>query len=125
MFSLRGDVVLDPFLGIGTTLLAAATAGRNAVGMDLDPACYQVARRGLTTVVDLANAFNRARLQRHLEFVASRVQAGKVFKYTNRPYGFPVVTAQETALWLDELLGFEQLSEGHFELDYAGRPLQR
>lgn len=124
MFSLRGDVVLDPFVGIGTTLLAAATAGRNAIGVELDPACCQVARRGLTTVVDLANAFNRARLQRHLEFVDGRVQAGAPPKHTNRPYGFPVVTAQEAALWLDELQGIAQRSEERFELEYTGRPLQ-
>lgn len=124
MYSLRGDLVLDPFLGIGTTLLAAAAAGRNAVGVELDPACCQVARRGLATAVDLANTVNRARLQRHLEFVEGRVQAGKAFKHANRPYGFAVITAQETALWLDELLSIEQLSDGHFELEYAGRPLQ-
>ena len=123
MFSLRGDVVLDPFLGTGTTLVAAATAGRNAIGVDLDPACCQVARRALATVVNLANAFNRARLQRHLEFVAGRVQAGKLPKHTNRPHGFAVVTAQEAGLWLDEMLSIEQLSEGRFELEYAGRPL--
>lgn len=124
MFSLRGDVVLDPFLGIGTTLLAAATAGRNAIGVELDPACCQVARRGLDTVVDLANRVNRTRLQRHLEFVEGRIQAGKPLKHTNRPYGFVVITAQEAALWLDELLGIAQLSETCFELEYAGRPLQ-
>lgn len=123
MFSLRGDVVLDPFVGIGTTLMAAAATGRNAVGVDLDPACCQVARRGLDTVMDLANRVNRIRLQRHLEFVEGRIQAGKPLKHTNRPHGFPVVTAQETALWLDELLGIAQLDETRFELEYAGRPL--
>jgi len=36
MFSVYGDTVLDPFLGTGTTTLAAAVAGRNSVGYERD-----------------------------------------------------------------------------------------
>jgi DNA modification methylase len=31
MFSVKGDLVLDPFVGSGTTILAAMCAGRNSV----------------------------------------------------------------------------------------------
>ena len=33
MFSFVGDTVLDPFLGTGTTTLAAAQCGRNSIGV--------------------------------------------------------------------------------------------
>lgn len=36
MFSFVGDTVLDPFLGTGTTALAAARCGRNSVGYEID-----------------------------------------------------------------------------------------
>jgi DNA modification methylase len=35
--SARGDVVLDPFLGSGTTLIAAERVGRCCYGMEIDP----------------------------------------------------------------------------------------
>ncbi len=45
MFSFVGDTVLDPFLGTGTTSLAAALAGRNSVGMEVSPDYLDLARR--------------------------------------------------------------------------------
>lgn len=37
LFSHEGELVLDPFMGSGTTLLAARDANRNAVGFDIHP----------------------------------------------------------------------------------------
>jgi len=36
LFTHRGELVLDPFAGVGTTLLAARELGRNAVGFDIN-----------------------------------------------------------------------------------------
>ncbi len=36
MFSIKGDIILDPFLGTGTTTLASITSGRNSIGIEIN-----------------------------------------------------------------------------------------
>lgn len=43
MFSFVGDTVLDPFMGTGTTNIAAAMAGRNSIGIEVDRSYFQSA----------------------------------------------------------------------------------
>jgi DNA modification methylase len=43
--SRRGDIVLDPFLGSGTTVMAAERAGRRCCGLELDPLYVDVILR--------------------------------------------------------------------------------
>ncbi len=47
LFSHRGELVLDPFSGSGTTLVAARDAERNAVGFDIHPDYIALAQERL------------------------------------------------------------------------------
>lgn len=47
MYSFVHDVVLDPFLGTGTTMLAAMRCGRNSIGYEIDPKFLSVAKKRL------------------------------------------------------------------------------
>ena len=46
----RGDSVLDPFMGRGTTLVQAALMGRRALGNDINPLSVLLARPRLRTI---------------------------------------------------------------------------
>ena len=44
LYTFVGDLVLDPFLGSGSTVIAAQRTGRDGIGYDLDPDYVEIAR---------------------------------------------------------------------------------
>lgn len=121
MYSLKGDTVLDPFFGIGTTMLAAMAAGRNSVGYELskefEPAIVERTR----TIIQESNERIAGRLTAHERFVEERLAQGKAIKHINEHYFFPVITAQEKGLLLNEPLSLEQTGDQAFEVTYSGK----
>lgn len=45
LFTYRGDLILDPFLGSGSTAVAAVRTGRRSAGYDTDPHYIEIATR--------------------------------------------------------------------------------
>ena len=98
MFSVMEDCVLDPFIGIGTTMAAAMVSGRNCIGYELEPALWRSFRKGIPAVIDSGCRRLKDRLEKHLDFVRRKSAAGHMFKHRNKFYGFPVMSRQETEL---------------------------
>ncbi len=53
MFSYVGDTVLDPFMGSGTTILAAAMHGRKAIGLEVDKGYCKLAQQRIQNAPEL------------------------------------------------------------------------
>lgn len=51
LFSYREDIVLDPFVGVGTTSLCAAETGRKYIGIDISETYCTTARQRIHDVV--------------------------------------------------------------------------
>lgn len=98
MYSAKNDTVLDPFLGTGTTTLAAITSTRNSIGYELDAALLGVVEDRLAGFEDIANDYIGRRIAAHNEFVAGRDRG-----FVNGPHGFRCTSAQETGMRLDHL----------------------
>ena len=122
MYSAKGDIVLDPFLGTGTTTAAAIASGRNSMGYEIDPALENVIDRMKEVIVDSSNQIIRKRIAKHMEFVVHRLKTKGGFKYENKHYGFPVMTAQEKELMLNDPLDITQSERGKFEVEYSDKP---
>ena len=105
MFSIKGDVVLDPFAGTGTTLVAALASGRNSLGIEIDDTLTPVVQTFLEAAPRIAGEYNHRRLAQHQDWVRMRTAEHGPLKYANRHYGFPVMTAQEQDLLLDDITG--------------------
>ena len=44
-YTQKGDIVLDPFMGSGTTGVACVRTGRKFIGIEIDPTYYAIAQR--------------------------------------------------------------------------------
>jgi site-specific DNA-methyltransferase (adenine-specific) len=64
LFSYVGDLVLDPFLGSGTTLIAAYMLRRKAIGVEIDKKYCEVAKRRL---IEEANIYNKLLVEEEAE----------------------------------------------------------
>jgi site-specific DNA-methyltransferase (adenine-specific) len=56
LYTYRGDVVLDPFMGVGTTAVAAVRTGRHYLGYDTDATYVEAARTRVGAERDLVAA---------------------------------------------------------------------
>jgi len=122
MFSIKGDTVLDPFFGIGTTMYAAMATARNSIGYEIDPNLRQQIISQSSGIVSFLNKRIEERLEKHLAFVDDRFKTKGKFKYTNDHYLFPVMTRQETDLTINELLDVHQMGSDSFEVSYSDNP---
>jgi modification methylase len=118
MFSVKGDIVLDPFLGSGTTMLAAMCAGRNSQGYEVDQALQPVLLERIAAVPDMAQGLLDDRLAAHHLFIKERMASKGDLKYINRHYGFAVMTRQEQELGIDRVKTVQFLSGNSFIVDY-------
>jgi DNA modification methylase len=122
MYSAKGDTVLDPFLGTGTTTAAAMASGRNSIGYEIDPALENIIDRIKGVIVDSSTQLIRRRLAKHIKFVVDRLKTKSAFKYENAYYGFPVTTTQEKELIFNDPVNITQPEKGVFVVEYSDEP---
>jgi modification methylase len=125
MFSVKHDRVLDPFLGIGTSMVAAMAAARNFFGFDIDPSLKSIILSRLENIVEFSNRKIENRLQNHLHFVENRIKEKGPFKHVNQHYGFHVMTSQEKDLMLNSPQSLEKIGETIFKVIYSDNPQEK
>lgn len=98
MYSVKGDVVLDPFVGTGTTIIAAMLSERNSIGFDIDKEFQSIINDRIEQA-DLSelNQIVRDRIQAHQTFVSERSSdaSKSALKHYNTNLDIGVMTGQE------------------------------
>ena len=99
MYSQYGDTVLDPFFGLGTTMLAAMASGRNSIGFEIDDKLKSSIEDNLKSfsITDFNNVIKN-RFDKHAEFVKARFSEKGPLKHSNNNLGSDVMTSQEEEL---------------------------
>jgi DNA modification methylase len=123
MFSVKADTVLDPFLGTGTTMRAAMTAGRNSIGFEMEDSFRKTIFADRDDMVQFSNQIISDRIDRHMDFVRNRYKTKGEFKYINKHYNFPVVTQQEKELLLNPVAKIVKNRDNQiYEVEYDSTP---
>ena len=124
MYSMKGDTVLDPFVGTGTTMIAAIASERSSIGIEIDPSFLEIITSSINnTSISQLNDIIDARYKQHEKFVLERAldQTKSQIKHHSNYMNFPVMTLQEQDIFLSKLLGIEQISNNSFYSKYEDR----
>lgn len=103
MYSIKGDTVLDPFTGLGTTNIACMISNRNSIGIDIDNNITDIALNNMNQNINALNDVIKKRNESHLEFIDLLPEEKKSKCYTNTSHGFLVKTKQEVAIEIERL----------------------
>lgn len=122
MFSVKGDTVLDPYLGTGTTMAASMTSGRNSIGIEIDPNFRDTIFSRFEDIVNTSNGYIRNRIKRHIDFVEDRTKIKGDLKHKSEMYGFPVVTSQEVKILINDLKEIRKIADSIVEVYYKESP---
>ncbi|MFI5136760.1 MAG: DNA-methyltransferase [Sphingobacteriales bacterium] len=116
MYSVKGDTVLDPFIGTGTTTLAAMASQRNSIGVEIDASFEQLIDENINIAAPVQlNRYVQNRIERHKLFLRERnsdVSKNEI-KHFNLQLNLPVMTSQETGIKLSYLNGVKKVEAGY------------
>jgi DNA modification methylase len=101
MYSLQQDTVLDPFLGTGTTTIAAIASKRNSIGYEIDPMFLGITNKNIeNTSRNFLNSYIQNRIEQHRKFINARKLDPEKdeIKHYNENMKMPVMTSNETAI---------------------------
>lgn len=112
MFSVKGDNVLDPFMGTGTTAVAAAATERNSFSVDIQKDFVKFGEKRLLAAKAEANKINKKRIKNHIDFAEENIKTAKSKSNINKHHGFKVKTKWETELIIREVKSISKSKDG-------------
>ncbi len=122
MYSLKGDTVLDPFLGTGTTTIAAIATERNSIGFEIDNSFLDIITDNINaTSKEQLNNITALRIEQHERFIKERTEdvSKNEIKHFNSYLKLPVMTSQEVNISLSTIEKITQDNATTFTSTYT------
>jgi hypothetical protein len=76
----------------------------------------------MNIVIETSNDRIQQRIQNHSDYLETRADVKRKFKYLNKHYNLPVMTRQEIELFFNPLESMKQLNGNAMEVQYADAP---
>ena len=113
MFSVKNDLVLDPFLGTGTTTKAAISSERNSIGFERDKTLSELIEQEISECREFSNNYIEERFDSHLKYISTRIESGKEAKYKLSNHEGFCVSSQEVGIILNKISNIDALKFGY------------
>lgn len=110
LVTVEGQTVLDPFMGSGTTCLAAKNLNRHYIGIDIDPHCVRVAEERLRPPVqtELASGPEAPKLSEKLADWCGILPEGRVVLVTDQAQKGIAEILQAEGLFALEIVNYQE-----------------
>lgn len=120
MFSVKNDTVLDPFLGTGTTTLAAIASQRNSIGFEVDKNMFEIINQNVLSSIEPLNSYIEKRISNHIAFIANEIEnkgSDKLYKCKN--HDFYIKTKQEKDIKINKIQNIMAVNKNEYQAEYG------
>jgi hypothetical protein len=119
MCSVRNDLVLNPFLGTGTTILTSIASGKNSIGFEIDSNFRDLIHERVLDGISSSNDVIENRLKNHVDFVKKRESEKTKLKHDPNAYNFRVMTNQEKNLKSPFIKSVSNIGNNEYIANYS------
>jgi modification methylase len=122
MFSVYGDIILDPFIGTGTTTNAAIFSCRNSIGVDIEKDLENTIDKSILSSISIGRKRISDRIENHKKFIYDRIESGKEIKYNNENHNFGIISPQEKDILLYNIKNVKKIDKLSYKANYEKIP---
>ena len=120
MYSVKGDTVLDPFLGTGSTMLAAMSSERNSIGVEIDKEYIEHIKSSIDDYTHIQlNDYLEKRIMNHIGFVNECNINHNKLNSVNKQFGFKVKSSQEADIRINYLNKITKSGDFEYSVSYS------
>ncbi len=118
MYSVKGDTILDPFLGTATTTLASIAAERNSIGFEREASLIKVIDERILNASNKLKKRIRKRIDDHVRFIDSLPKEQLDKCYNSNYHNFKIKTMQERNILIRNIKNIQNINNENYTCEY-------